>query len=600
MGTRRVTLDNGIEITCTYCFGKEDIWVKVPQVLTSESVEVVAEFSLLVCVPRLASDGVVFPLTTEAFDRQYGLKVKDAENGLEYEAPVSKIDVAGRGNYHLATEDAVYSIIAPVHHLANEPNNEILIPSYTRYAWTTNVTAKDIHTCYSEYVYSQGEPFFRGTYAPPELEFQSALIVGLGIDGEDNIHVAQLIEAGEGSGYWLINDKEGVALGVLFGTESNAATKADTVEGSFSEIWKNESKTRWWVEFHSTNCFSLNEHGLMPASLNISRRESSSRAGGVKQWFYDNGTWKQYGTSVPAILEFKGLQYEDSLKKTEYEHYPSGEINGLFIGKPVTIDHKALSWSGVQGLHREKLLKAYQATDWAVTFIQSDNWGQDGSYIDIHISGNKDKDGNLCIGTLSVSSTLPGTLSTIVQFSHYRLDISNKCVPDQSAKLVTGEITVTSSLGEYVFPAGYTTKSGSWVSISEWWAPGSWGVVLSRTELSGNTKTQYYSSNSPVVDQGQVYSTMCRYSSIQYRSDLSYVKSNNSTPIDYGYGTSSGYSHAGSYLLYSGDGIWYPCNSNYPAADCPIRCEDIEASGYNTAFFWYPIVYVQTLEWRCY
>lgn len=285
-------------------------------------------------------------------DKIYSTETDESwKENLPTDVEVELVDDALFGNYIVSdVEGNNYSIIAPIHHLANEPDNKTLIPSYTRYAWTTNVTGIDIYTCYSEYVYSQGEPFFRGTYAPPESEFQSALIVGLGVDGADNIHVAQLIEAGNGSGYWMIKDKDGASLGVLFGSESSADSKAKAVEGSFSNIWKNETATRWWVEFHSTNCLSLNEHGLMPASLNISRRESSPRAGGVKQWFYDNGTnsWGQFSTSIEVPFISDGLDKTGALRRTLYSF--GGSINSAIDVQNNTIlialNHTALSRSG--------------------------------------------------------------------------------------------------------------------------------------------------------------------------------------------------------------------------------------------------------------
>lgn len=42
MGTRRVKLENGVEITCTVCFGKADIYVKIPPVVSGRNVVVEA------------------------------------------------------------------------------------------------------------------------------------------------------------------------------------------------------------------------------------------------------------------------------------------------------------------------------------------------------------------------------------------------------------------------------------------------------------------------------------------------------------------------------------------------------------------------------
>lgn len=368
MGTRRVTLNNGIEITCTYCFGKEDIWVKIPPVLTSQSLEVKTEYTMLVCVPRALAADNGFALTD--VKTQYGMYVS-ADPEFKY-GTASKVTEVERGNYCIQAEDGtVYSIVAPPHHMAGEPDNKTLIPGYTRYAWTTNVTGLDIHTCYSEYVYSKGKAVFTGTPAPPESEFFSGLIVGVGVDADGKVHVAQLSGIGTGQGYWMIKSK-GADVGVFFGSGSGAEAEADKLEdGSFAVIWKNETAARWWVEFHSTNCPAS---GLLPKTLNIYRREQATRPGlGNRQWFFDPEweEWSQIATSVPNELIFEGFKYVGSLKNTVYKFLLGAEkVNE----KLVTLTHKATSLSGATGTFTEVDMKVYRETDKSIRLSVSDGW----------------------------------------------------------------------------------------------------------------------------------------------------------------------------------------------------------------------------------
>lgn len=302
-------------------------------------------------------------------DKIYTTETDDSwKDALPTDVDVELVDEALFGNYIVS--DAVdnnYSIIAPVHHLASEPNNEILVPGYTRYAWTTNVTGKDIHTCYSEYVYQNGEAAVAGTRAAPESEFQYGLIVGIGVDAEGNLHCAQLVQIQNGQGYWSIFDKDGNSLGMMFGSEGAADSESKRYEGTYSIVWKNVTDTNWWVEFFTGNGLGQ----TMLKNFNIYDRVSSSRAGGVSQWFYRNGEWLQNSTQLHSVLAFKGLSDHDGYKKTVYE---IKSFTTSVNSKPVTIDHEAISLSGVKGRYAEKLMNVYRVTDQGIQHGASDGW----------------------------------------------------------------------------------------------------------------------------------------------------------------------------------------------------------------------------------
>lgn len=386
------------------------------------------------------------------------------------------------GNYYvLDKDDNAYSIKVPHHNLASDISSSV--KGYTQYSWTTNVSMEDVYTCYSEYVYSEGEAVFAGTMAPPEADSKYSLIVGLGIDDQDTVHIAQLVQIPQDYGYWRI-EKDGVTVGTFFGTLAQAAEK-----GAAILVWKNESaEKRWFIEFLTCN------NGLdseLVTNLNIYRREDAGRYDN-KQWFYKDGEWSQYTSSLPAKLKFDGLQYEGSLKKTKYSQVLDAE---LVNSKPVVANHVATSLSGVIGTHSEITLPIKKIASVSVGFTASPTWPADDSFYTVTIT--KDD----CVDDVRISCTLPNTtISEIVAGSEYRVTLSNRCVPNQSAQLVSGVITVSSSYMPTPATASlsYTSKTGSWGnSVLTWQSPSiSCSEILVDDIVSGATRTLLYRCSS--------------------------------------------------------------------------------------------------------
>lgn len=326
------------------------------------------------------------------------------------------------GNYSvLSKDDKAYSIKVPHHNLASDIGSSV--KGYTQYSWTTNVSMEDVYTSYSEYVYSEGEAVFAGTMAPPEAAFKYSLIVGIGLDDKDVLHIAQLVQIPKDYGYWKI-EKDGSNLGTFFGTFAQAVEK-----GAATLIWKNESDVkRWFVEF--LTC----DNGLdseLVTNLNIYRREDASRS--TAQWFYKDGAWSQYTSSLPAKLKFDGIQEEAGLKKTRYSQALDA---ALVNSKPVVANHVATSLSGVIGTYSEITLPVNSVPSDTITFAPDPTWPAVSTGVNVVATGG--------CNTIAVSlSNLPGfSVSTIESGREYRVvreDRGTVC----NAKIVNGSIVAT-------------------------------------------------------------------------------------------------------------------------------------------------------------
>lgn len=316
---------------------------------------------------------------------------------------INNIDIL-RGNFHISSDcDNVYSISAPIHHLADDISRES-IPTYTRYAWTTNVTITDIYTTFSEYVYKNNSIVYTGTLAPPEPIFKHGIILGIGINNTSKkVHLAQLVEINTGFGYWRIKDKLGVDLGVFFGNEDSCKKLVENTLNTYTSIWINNSNIRWWYEFFE----AVDNIQEITPNLNIYNRIAATRIGACSQWFYINDEWVQYQHFIKTKFKFHGLNTEPNIVRYTLN---DPEFNGF----PITLEHEAKTTNNSSGDSTDLELPIYRKAIMTIPLAYSSIVYREN--INMLVKGDK-----LHIGPVDkcnqLSVALTGTLSSLLQIN---------------------------------------------------------------------------------------------------------------------------------------------------------------------------------------
>lgn len=330
--------------------GRAIVYFKAKKVLDFANVTVLPFSSRLVFSPRLkekkesySSDGNVS--WTVSADDQY----KVGEENLVY------------GNYSFFDKDLEtgYSIKAPSHNLAKDYTTGE-VAGWSTYAWTTNITGRDVYTAFSPVVYGTYGNYV-GSSFPSEESFLTPLIIGAGLDSKGELVIAQLVKIPKDYGYYgiTVGDKkpDGSFYEVYAGNKKSAEERALQLKGYFSEIFVNkDDKKVYFVEFLSdgTREQSVDDKGKAVSQQGSGIKSDTESNGWTiveridsgripQQWFYVDNRWIQYNNILKSEFVFKGLSASAELNKTEYSMTAK---DSFFYGLPISLFHKAVSLDG--------------------------------------------------------------------------------------------------------------------------------------------------------------------------------------------------------------------------------------------------------------